>query len=158
MKTVKSDEYVEILNSIMNTFGMLYLNDFNGGTVKAVSELKLTQMKIFFWFGSNGSVSVKQLSDTIGMKSSVMAMTVNDLIDDGLAEQVYSFKKSNEKRIRLTRQGKKIQHNLLVREDTLAKSIYLQLNSVEKAMLLTAFNTASRILGNLIEVRNNINQ
>jgi len=130
---------------LLREFGRIYTQRILSGEAD-VSDLKQSQIKVFYVFRDQDSYSMKQLADKAGVKLPNMTMMIDEMEQAGLVQRVRDKTDRRKVLVNLTVKGRKVRNRFLEKRQTFAKEMFLKLAKTDKEELLSSLSSVCRIL------------
>lgn len=130
---------------LLREFGRIYTQRILSGEAD-VSDLKQSQIKVFYVFRDQDSYSMKQLADNAGVKLPNMTMMIDEMEQVGLVQRVRDKTDRRRVLVNLTGKGRKVRNRFLEKRQTFAKEMFLKLAKADKEELLSSLSSVCRIL------------
>lgn len=139
------DKFVEYL-AVLRDFGRIYTGKIISATPLLGTDLKLSQIRVFYAFRDSDMLTMRELADKVGVKMPTMTIMVDSMVRDGFVERERNETDRRKVNVWLTKKGKKIRADFLKQRQRVARTIFERVDAVDRKELLRSLESVCTIL------------
>lgn len=139
------EKLVEYL-TVLRDFARIYTQKIISGNPKLLTDLKLSQVKALYAFRDKDRLSMKELASIVGVKLPNMTMMIDSLAREGVVERERDGNDRRKVNVWLTPKGKKLRESFFAQRHRVARSIFENIEPVDRTELLNSLGNVCRIL------------
>jgi len=139
------DKFVEYL-AVLRDFGRIYTGKIISETPWLKTDLKLSQIRVFYAFRDRDTMTMRELAEKVGVKMPTMTIMVDTMVRDGFVERERDEADRRRVNVWLTEKGKKIRADFLKQRQRVARMIFSRVDAADQKELLRSLENVCAIL------------
>lgn len=139
------DKFVEYL-AVLRDFGRIYTGKIISETPALGTDLKLSQIRVFYAFRDRDMLTMRELAEKVGVKMPTMTIMVDSMVKDGFVERERDETDRRKVNVWLTEKGKKIRADFLKQRQRVARTIFERVDAADQKELLRSLESVCTIL------------